>query len=232
MKPYEAEYRIAMISDAHLLNPEAGNALLKMLEEPPDRTILILTATATTDMLPTIVSRCRRIRFNPIPARFLARELAENQGHDPDSAHALAVLSGGSLSKADELSRGNWIQRRRWLLDNFDALVPGESSAQDPVRLMAMASLLYSDKSSAIDFLELLKTIYRDLLVYRYRPDGLMNPDASEMISNASGRLDEAGIMAAVTAIEATMDRIRWNANPRLALESLFLTLAKKPEMN
>jgi DNA polymerase-3 subunit delta' len=232
MKPYEAEYRIAMILDAHLLNPEAGNALLKMLEEPPDRTILVLTATATADMLPTIVSRCRRIRFNPIPAHLLARELVETQGMDAHGAHALAVLSGGSLSKAGELSRTNWIQRRQWLLDNFDALAPRDRNPRDTVRLMAMASTLYPDKTSALDLLELLKTIYRDLLIYNYRPDRLLNPDASEMIAGAAGRMEEEDIMAAVKAVDATMDRIRWNANPRLALETLFLTLAKYPEMN
>ena len=232
MKPYEAEYRIAMIFEAHCMNPEAGNALLKMLEEPPDRTILILTATATADLLPTIVSRCRHIRFNPIPAHLLARELVETQGMDAHNAQALAVLSGGSFSKAGELSKSNWIQRRRWLLENFDALAPRERESRDPVRLMAMASLLYSDKASAVDFLEMLKTIYRDLLIYNYRPDRLMNPDAAELIAGAAGRMEEADIMAAVKAVDAAMDRIRWNANPRLALEALFLTLAKSPEMN
>lgn len=65
MKPYEAKLRVVIISDAHAMNPEAGNALLKILEEPPESTILILTASGTADLLPTIVSRCQQIRFNP-----------------------------------------------------------------------------------------------------------------------------------------------------------------------
>ncbi|MCP4630816.1 MAG: hypothetical protein GY850_46010, partial [bacterium] len=59
MKPYEARWRLVIISDAQTMNPAAGNALLKVLEEPPGRTILILVAAHTTDLLPTIVSRCQ-----------------------------------------------------------------------------------------------------------------------------------------------------------------------------
>jgi len=65
MKPYEAGMRVVIISEAQAMNPAAGNALLKMLEEPPARTILILVAAHPSDLLPTIVSRCQHIRFNP-----------------------------------------------------------------------------------------------------------------------------------------------------------------------
>ena len=232
MKPYEAEYRTALIFGAHRMNPEAGNALLKMLEEPPDRTVLILTATATTDMLPTIVSRCRHIRFNPIPVPHLARELMDTREMDAGSAQALAVLSGGSLSKAEELSQSNWMGRRGWLLENFLELIPHGRRVQAPTRLFAMASMLHSDKNAAMDFLEMLKTVYRDLLIYKYRPECLLNPDAAGMIENAAQGLGEADISAAVKAVDTALDRIRWNANIRLSLEALFLTLAKPQEMN
>ena len=81
MKPYEARYRVVIISDAHALNPEAGNSLLKVLEEPPDRTILVLTAYHLHDLLPTIASRCQHIRFNPISHDVLTDVLV-NQGGD------------------------------------------------------------------------------------------------------------------------------------------------------
>lgn len=66
MKPYQAKIRVVIIVQAGTMNPEASNALLKMLEEPPDRTILILTAREKTDLLPTIISRCQPIRFMPV----------------------------------------------------------------------------------------------------------------------------------------------------------------------
>ena len=230
MKPYEAEYRVAVISEANCMNAEAGNALLKMLEEPPDRTILILTATATADLLPTIVSRCRHIRFHPIPIPRLAREITETQGLDSENAHALAVLAGGSLSKARAMSRGHWVQRRQWLLQNCDVLSP--HIGELPFRHFAMASALFSNKDLALDSLEILKTIYRDILVSKYQPENLLNPDARGKISGAAGEREDDTIMADIKAIDTARDRIGSNASVRLTLETLFLTLAKTSEMN
>lgn len=232
MKPYEAEYRTVVISEAHRMNAEAGNALLKMLEEPPDRTILILTASTAADILPTIVSRCRHIRFNPIPVSLLAKELMEKQGMTFENAHALAVLSGGSLSKARKLPENNWINRRHWLLDIFDMLVPGQHSDPGLSRLFAAVSVLYTDKDLAVDCLEILKTLYRDILIVNYQSDNLLNPDGREKIEAAAGRMDTDDILGAIGAIDTALDRIRSNANVRLVLETLLLTLAKSSEMH
>lgn len=226
MKPYEADYRVVVISDAHRMNDEAGNALLKILEEPPDRTILILTATASTDLLPTVVSRCRHVRFHPIPVPSLTRELIRTRGIDPEKARTLAVMAGGSLSKADELSRTNWINRREWLFSGCDVVLP--SAGDDfPVRIFAAVSMLCSDKDLAVDALEMVKTVYRDVLVYKYQPDHILNPDATKRIAGAAGVMDEKAVAAAIGAIDRAQDRIRANANVRLTLEALFLTLAK-----
>jgi len=229
MKPYEAGYRVAVISEANRMNAEAGNALLKMLEEPPDRTILILTAPAAADMLPTIVSRCRHIRFSPIPVSQLASELEKMEGLDPENARGIAVLSGGSLTKAEELSRNNWSHRRRWLMEIFDALTPRGDGDGNTDRLFAAASMLCSDKDLTMNSLEVLKTFYRDMLVYGYQPDSLLNPDLEGRIAGGVEILGEGRILDAIDAVDVAMDRIRSNANVRLALESLFLTLAKSP---
>jgi DNA polymerase-3 subunit delta' len=69
LKPNEADRRVVILSDAQAMNAEAGNALLKVLEEPPDRTLLVLTASQPSDLLPTVVSRCRHIRFLPLGQR-------------------------------------------------------------------------------------------------------------------------------------------------------------------
>jgi DNA polymerase-3 subunit delta' len=226
MRPYEADYRTVVISDAHCMNVEAANALLKMLEEPPDRTVLILAAATTADLLPTIVSRCRHIRFHPIPISHLVRELTQTHGMDPEDAYTLSVMAGGSLSKAYELSRNNWVNRRKWFLHGCNALL-SHNDDESPQEIFAMASMLSSDKDLVADALELLKTIYRDALIYRYQPENLLNPDAKRWITGMAGDRTEEAIMKAMEAIDGTQNRIRANANVRLALETLFLTLAK-----
>ena len=75
VKPYEALKRVVIIDQAQAMNPEAGNSLLKLLEEPPDNTLLILIAGNTQSLLPTIVSRCQQVTFKPIPEYALAEHL-------------------------------------------------------------------------------------------------------------------------------------------------------------
>ena len=65
MKPHSAKHRVVIIAESHTMNPEAANALLKVLEEPPANTTLILTAAQKSDLLPTILSRCRHIGSSP-----------------------------------------------------------------------------------------------------------------------------------------------------------------------
>ncbi|HEX5680964.1 MAG TPA: DNA polymerase III subunit delta', partial [Desulfobacterales bacterium] len=137
MKPYEARVRVVIIADAHTLNPAAGNALLKMLEEPPARTVLILTAPQTGDLLPTIVSRCQHIRFKPIARHHLAAILTRAYGVDPQEASLTAALAGGSLTRALTMHGSRWLPRRSWLMDQLAAL-PGQSTAA----LLALAEKL------------------------------------------------------------------------------------------
>jgi DNA polymerase-3 subunit delta' len=107
MKPYEARIRIALIADAHRMNPAAGNALLKMLEEPPERTVLILTAPQTADLLPTVVSRCRHIRFKPIaePPGCHAGQSLRLPGR---RAALTAAMASGGVSRALAMQRRHW----------------------------------------------------------------------------------------------------------------------------
>ncbi|RPJ72983.1 MAG: DNA polymerase III subunit delta', partial [Desulfobacteraceae bacterium] len=83
MKPFEARMRAVVITDAQALNPAAGNALLKMLEEPPPQTVMILTTAQAADVLPTIVSRCRQIHFAPLVRRDVAAILMRDHEQDP-----------------------------------------------------------------------------------------------------------------------------------------------------
>jgi DNA polymerase-3 subunit delta' len=127
MKPYEARRRVVIITEAQAMNPAAGNALLKMLEEPPLRTILILVATHTSDLLPTIVSRCQQIRFKPISNQHLESVLVERHGLDPGDAIIITTMAGGSLSRALHMHRTHWVNRRNWLIKEMDALTrPGQ----------------------------------------------------------------------------------------------------------
>lgn len=113
LKPHLGSRRIAVIDDADYLNPPGANALLKVLEEPPPRSLLILIGTSAAKQLPTIRSRCQLVRFQPLSATFIAELLMAN-GIVADAAEAqrLAERSEGSIRRATELAgREFWLFR-------------------------------------------------------------------------------------------------------------------------
>lgn len=128
LSPMSAERKVAVIDDVNRMNDASGNALLKTLEEPPADSVLILIATDTDSLLPTIRSRCQMVRFAPLSAGDLAElildlDIAENR----DEAETMAALSDGSLSVAKQLADPELRQLRTTLYDSladteFDSL--------------------------------------------------------------------------------------------------------------
>jgi len=105
LKPSMGGRKIAVIDDADYLNAEGANALLKTLEEPPPRSVLILIGTTAAKQLPTIRSRCQLVRFRPLPTDVVARLLVSNSlVTDTDRARRLAQYSEGSIQRALELA--------------------------------------------------------------------------------------------------------------------------------
>ncbi len=218
MKPYGAGRRVVIINEAHSMNPEAGNALLKMLEEPPADTVLILMAPQTADLLPTIVSRCQHIRFRPLTDATLTALLIAQEKLPPEDAAATARIAGGSYTQAVSMIRDGWMDRRRWLIQEIAAL-PQQSAA----RRLALAEQLAAMKKHLPDVLECILGYYRDLLVWRFRPDKVINLDFSDNIEHTASGLEISEVTARIRAAQEALQRLRANANPRLTLETLFL---------
>ena len=115
LRPFMGGRKIAIIDDADYLNAEGANCLLKTLEEPPPRSVLILIGTSPARQLPTIRSRCQLVRFRPLDIPSVASLLlAQGVAPDAQQAQRLAELSEGSLQRAKEMSdAGLWAFRTR-----------------------------------------------------------------------------------------------------------------------
>jgi len=104
LRPLSGTRKIAVIDDANRMNAESANALLKTLEEPPAYAMLILIAAGTDSLLPTILSRCQQVRFDPLSQTDVTELLLELAWvDDPAEAEAVAGLSAGSLATAAQL---------------------------------------------------------------------------------------------------------------------------------
>jgi DNA polymerase-3 subunit delta' len=236
MKPYEARVRVVIISDAHAMNPSASNALLKMLEEPPDSSILILTAYQISDLLPTIVSRCQHIRFNPVSVKSIETRLIDDQGLSPDKASIIAAMANGSISRAFAMNKTNWINRRNWLINAAGLEQSGQTDQSDQSgalfsmssgMLMACAEVLKKNKDFLFDSLEIMKSWLRDLIIYNFYPEKIINKDLTEKIQYASQKIDIKSLLFKIDAIQTAQKDIQSNANLRLTLETMMMRIGR-----
>lgn len=220
MKPYEARVRVAIIADAHRMNAAAGNALLKMLEEPPAGTVLILTALQAADLLPTVVSRCRHFRFKPIAREPLAGMLEKVYGFPAAEAALTAAMSGGSVTRALAMHRSRWVRRR----DGFMRAIAG--LADQPVtQALALAERMTRSKEEVPEVLDMLASWIRDLAVARHDPGRILHQDRRDEIVSAAKRVDEAFCLDAAAALDEVRRRLP-TANSRLGLEWLLTGMA------
>ncbi len=122
--PFESRRRVFVMEDAHTMNDQAANRLLKTLEEPPPFVHLILLAPSTREVLPTIASRCQHVRFDPLPsARIEERLRSERPGADADRSEigqlaACARLGLGDARLASRLA-GEWGRALRERAEGF-----------------------------------------------------------------------------------------------------------------
>ncbi len=138
LTPAEGGWRVVVVDGADEMNRNAANALLKILEEPPQRALLVVVAHSPGRLLPTIRSRCRRLALAPLPREIVRRLLARYQPALPEAeTEALTALSGGSIGRAVELAAAGGVE----LYASVLALLSREDGV-DPVALHAFADRL------------------------------------------------------------------------------------------
>jgi len=105
LKSFESDFKIMIVWLPEKMNPETANKLLKIIEEPPARTLFILVSEEDDKLLPTITSRCQHIRIPAIPSEELSAHLANSTGMDPVRASEIAAIANGNMVRAMELAR-------------------------------------------------------------------------------------------------------------------------------
>jgi DNA polymerase III subunit delta' len=222
LKPYEAERKVALVLGVDRIEIEAANALLKTLEEPPEDTLLILTASDPAQVVSTIASRCQEVALRPVPAGEIERALAE-RGAEPERATLLARLAGGRPGWAlSALADGTQLEARQKQLDQLEELMESEPAA----RLTACHG--YTDsaagRATALATLTAWQTWWRDALLVREGCEDLVvNVDRMEALRRV--RTTAAACGHAVRRLQEAREQLDANANVRLAVESVLLDL-------
>jgi hypothetical protein len=123
--PFSAPFKVAVVLDAEDMNEQAQNALLKTLEEPAAKTLIILLAEKTGDFLPTVLSRCRLIRFPALSTTLVETLLIQPYGWENKRAHQAALESNGNLTLAMKFGDEQWNQFREKVGVDFDRVLQG-----------------------------------------------------------------------------------------------------------
>lgn len=229
MRPYEARRRFVIIAGADHMNAESANSFLKILEEPPEKTFIILTAGQKSDLLPTIVSRCQHFHFNSIPGACIEKLLIDKNLASGDNARTISLAAGGSFQRAFELSDTSAFlkktARRDWLVEN-SGLAGFESRKSMPV-ILAFAEKLSRNKDMLAEDLDILYTWLRDVLIGKHMPHKIINHDAAGKIRQLSAVEDTDVLLERVRAVESARRALLGNANPRLTVEAMMIQLSK-----
>ena len=157
--PVEGSFRVCVIDGAHTMNRSAQNGLLKTLEEPPPGRVLILLSSKPSLLLPTVRSRCRRIRFGPIPLEPLAALLV-SRGVAPEKAPILAAMSAGSVSRALEMNQSNFLALRDKVIGALT-----EQTGHGIRENMVFSAEIAKDPRMALEAIEIGLTWIRDVLL-------------------------------------------------------------------
>jgi DNA polymerase-3 subunit delta' len=223
LKPYQGKYRVALFLRFQEANANAANALLKTLEEAPAHVILILTADAPEQLLPTIVSRCDVLRLRPLSIERVEGYLKEH-GADEESARLLAHISGGRPGYALRLMQDKEILAfRTQRLEDLQGLLKSTRRER-----FAYAERLTDKKNEAKErFRETLLlwlSFWRDVMLNASGAEvPPANVDRAAEIEALAGKIPLAEAHRLVTAVEETIDKLERNVNARLLAEVLLL---------
>lgn len=222
LSPYAARYRVALLLDFEMANDNAANALLKTLEEPPARVVLLLTAENTEALLPTITSRCEVIRLRPVPLDQLASHLQQQYKLSPDHAQLLAHVSGGRPGHAIQLQQQPELlsQRNTWLDEHRQLLSSNRIARFD------YAKKMIKDKGEFIQMLHVWLSFWRDVLLQTSQSGApLANINRREEIDQLANNIETEVACSVLKNIENTLQTMQTNANLRLVAENLLLEI-------
>ena len=220
-RPLEGARRVVIIDDAERMNITSANSLLKTLEEPSPTNVFVLVSSRPHLLPLTILSRCHRLRFNPVHRDVIAAFLEKEHALAPDKALILASSSGGSIGRALTLHKGDYISLRDSILGRIS------KGTLDPLGCLALAGVLAGDREDIREALDILKSWYRDLLVFKEtgRAEALINRDHAGDIGRLAGLTGVEEILRGIRTIQRAEAAIERNVNKPLTLETMVFTL-------
>jgi DNA polymerase-3 subunit delta' len=230
LRPMTARVRVFIVRGADAMSEDASNSILKVLEEPPAASTLILVTEKPHLVLPTIRSRCRTLEFSLVAREEIVRALVAG-GHPPDRANLVAFLANGSMEKALDWDWDEILEGRQEAWGLFRALLAG-GGGTDFLNEFAFATRAMGGD----DFrrtLELFASFARDVILIKEGGEGrfLLNPDLEEELRAAAEPGSLERLQSCLVSVDTALAGLDKNMNLTLLAAAFYSSLGEAPHV-
>ncbi len=226
IRPYQSHYKIYIVPDAQMMTPQAQNAILKTIEEPPEYAIILLLSTTAESLLPTIRSRCVQLNLKVVDDQKIKKYLMERLQVPDYQADIDVSFAHGSIGRAQEAATS---QEFAEVTENALRVLRFADS-MEIYELTDIIKKLSAEKLKIEDYLDIFQFWFRDVLMLKatQEADKLVFKQEINYIREQARERSYENIEKILESIDKTKVRLRANVNPELALELLFLTIREK----
>lgn len=223
---HEANYRICIIENADQMNQPTANAFLKTLEEPPKNTIIILITERISMILPTVLSRCQSVYFNPLSRGHIESILRDKFDIDTPKARTAALIANGNLKTAIRIAEEKTSYNRQMAIEILDLVYRKQELYY--LNLLAKTKDILS-AAFVQEVLNFLAILINDVVIYQYKPDNVINIDQLDLIAKLAGnRTDfEEPAYLMLRTLEDYKRKLQGHANCNLLMLNVYYKLQK-----
>lgn len=222
-RPYEGRRRVFIVDEAERMNQAAANSILKVLEEPPESSQLILITAKPYALLTTIRSRCQMMSFAPLTQVEMEAYLRANYKRPDEETRMLARLARGSIGRALEIDLGIYREQRAMMMEMIEA----QAVTRDTVKLLSAAEYLGRklDREAFEKHLDVLMTLLSDLFHMKLGDpaQSLTNADIARQLERIAEAVSIDQITDFVARIEQILQSLTRNVSRQLAMESALI---------
>lgn len=223
IKPYQGPYKIYVIAEADLMSPQAQNALLKTIEEPPEYAVIFLLTENAQVLLPTITSRCVMLKLRNIKDTLVKKYLMEKLEVPDYQADICAAFAQGNMGRAIMLASA----------DHFNEIREDAIQLLKYINDMELKEIVKSIKRiqnyklEINDYFDIIMIWYRDVLLYKATKDldKVVFKDQIKYIKEQAKKSSYEGIETILESLEKAKARLKANVNFDLTMELLLLTI-------
>lgn len=226
-KPYESEYKFMIIWLPEYMNQKAANSLLKLVEEPPSKTIFLFVSDNVNEVLPTIFSRTQPIKLNPVDTESLSQFLLSNITTDKNLVDTVVKISGGNCIKAVNLMDQS--EQTAVFLNRFKDMMRLAWKRDMTAILGWIDEINTTGREQIKNYLEYALHMIRENFMLHTQTESVihMTADENEFSANFNKFINGRNVITITKELTAAYNDISSNGNAKIILTDTFLKLAR-----